>query len=48
MPIAWHPPRYRDWCVPEDEKQEIKNCGHKEWVFLYLMTGYKTFLTKEK
>ena len=21
MPIAWHPSRYWDWCVPEDEKE---------------------------
>ena len=48
LPIAWHPSRYWDWCVPEDEKQEIKNCGHKAWVILYLMTGYKNFLTKGK
>ena len=20
MPIAWHPSRWWDWCVPEDEK----------------------------
>ena len=24
MPIAWHPSRWRDWCVPEDEKKETK------------------------
>ena len=22
LPIPWHPPRYSDWCVPEDEKKE--------------------------
>ena len=22
MPIAYHPLRYWDWCVPEDEKKE--------------------------
>ena len=22
MPIAWHPSRWWDWCVPEDEKKE--------------------------
>ena len=21
MPIAWHPSRWWDWCVPEDEKK---------------------------
>ena len=24
MPIAWHPPRWWDWCVPEDEKKETE------------------------
>ena len=24
MPIAWHPSRWWDWCVPEDEKQETE------------------------
>ena len=24
MPITWHPDRVMDWCVPEDEKKEIK------------------------
>ena len=28
MPIAWHPLRWWDWCVPEDEKKEIE----KLWV----------------
>ena len=23
-PIAWHPSRWWDWCVPEDEKKEIE------------------------
>ena len=23
LPIAWHPGRWWDWCVPEDEKKEI-------------------------
>ena len=23
-PIAWHPSRWWDWCIPEDEKQEIE------------------------
>ena len=22
MPIAWHPSRWWDWCIPEDEKKE--------------------------
>ena len=24
MPIAWHPDRYWDWCVPEDKKSELE------------------------
>ena len=24
IPIAWHPSRWWDWCVPEDEKQEAE------------------------
>ena len=28
MPIAWHPLRWWDWCMPEDEKKEIE----KFWV----------------
>ena len=25
MPIAWHPSRWWDWCVPEDKKRETEN-----------------------
>ena len=24
MPIAWHPSRYWDWCMPEDEKRDTE------------------------
>ena len=24
IPIAWHPSRYWDWCMPEDEKKEAE------------------------
>ena len=24
LPIAWHPSRYWDWCISEDEKQETE------------------------
>ena len=24
MPIAWHPSRYWDWCISEDEKKETE------------------------
>ena len=32
LPIAWHPSRWQDWCMPEDEKQGIE----KLWAFLYV------------
>ena len=25
MPIAWHPSRWWDWCVPKGEKKETEN-----------------------
>ena len=24
MPVAWHPDRWWDWCVPEDEKKRLE------------------------
>ena len=24
MPVAWHPKRWWDWCLLEDEKKEIE------------------------
>ena len=24
MPVSWHPNRWWDWCVSEDEKKEIE------------------------
>ena len=24
MPVAWHPTRWQDWCMPEDEKKKKK------------------------
>ena len=24
MVVAWHPDRYWNWCVPEDEKKELE------------------------
>ena len=27
LPVAWHPDRYWDWCVDEEEKREIS----KRW-----------------
>ena len=23
MPVAWHPDRWWDWCISEDEKKDI-------------------------
>ena len=35
LPITWHPLRYWDWCMSEDEKKKKqKNCGHKHSLFL--------------
>ena len=39
MLIAWHPSRWWDWCVPNDEKQGQKNCGDKQ--DLFVSGGYK-------
>ena len=25
IPVAWHPSRWWDWCVPEDKKRETEN-----------------------
>ena len=30
MSIAWHPKRWWDWCLSEDEKKEIDNMLTKE------------------
>ena len=24
MPVAWHPTRWWDWCIPEDQNKEVK------------------------
>ena len=35
LPIAWHPSRYWDWCMSEDEKKKTqKNYGHKHGLFV--------------
>ena len=31
MPIAWHQSRFWDWCIPEDEKQEIEKTFLTAW-----------------
>ena len=51
QPITWHPSTYWDWCMSEDEKKKKKkknNYEHKHRLFLYLMTGYKNFLTQKE
>ena len=25
LPIAWHPSRWWNWCIPKDEKRETEN-----------------------
>ena len=27
MPAAWHPTRWCDWCLPEDNKQSLIKSG---------------------
>ena len=36
MPIAWHPSRWWDWCVLNDEKKRQKNCESNTQLFLKL------------
>ena len=31
MPVAWHPNRWWDWCVPEDEEKEIDSMLKEEF-----------------
>ena len=52
MPIAWHPSRWWDWCIPNNEKQEteiffwqldmlrLKNVLTKEDVEIWSKRGY--------
>ena len=30
MPVAWHPDKWWDWCISEDEKKEIDPIFIKE------------------
>ena len=41
LPVAQHPSRWWDWCVPEDEKEETEKLWAQIWAFLCLVTGYK-------
>ena len=45
MPIAWHPPRWWDWCVPEDKKKKQKNCRHKYGPFCIWLPDTKMLQT---
>ena len=47
MLIAWHPSRWWDWCLDEDEKKETENCRHKYGLFCVWWPGTKIFLTKK-
>ena len=33
MLIAWHPSRWWDWCIPEDEKQETEKLWRQVQAF---------------
>ena len=44
--ISWHPSRYWDWCVSEDEKKRQKNCGIYIDLFVYGDQIQKRFDTK--
>ena len=38
MPIVWHPLRWWDWCVPEDEKEQTEELWKQQIVvFNYLI-----------
>ena len=43
MPIAWHPSRWWDWCVPEDEKKQAE----KFFFFTIWYDEIKNVLIKE-
>ena len=43
MPIAWHPKRWWDFCMSEDEKKEIEPI-FTEWCFKCIQfEGINTF-----
>ena len=48
MRIAWHPSRWWDWCLDEDEKKETEKCGHEYRFFLRLVTGYKNVFDQQE
>ena len=40
MPIAWHPSRYWDWCMSEDEKKRDRKIVSINMDFY--VSGYQT------
>ena len=46
MPIIWHPSRWWDWCMSEDEKKETEKLWDKYRPFLCMVTGYKNIFLK--
>ena len=43
--VTWYPSRWWNCCVPQDDKKSRKNMEINIGPFLYLMTGYKYFLS---
>ena len=41
--IFWHPSRYLDWCMSEDEKKKNRKIVGINMDLLRLMTRYKNF-----
>ena len=38
LPVAWHPLRHWNWCMPEDEKKKRqKNCGNNKQLFFKII-----------
>ena len=33
LPIAWHPDRFWDWCVDEEEKGFLEGMWRESWVY---------------
>ena len=48
MPIAWHPSRWWDWCVPNDEKNNRKIVGISMGFFVSGERIQKFFLTQKE
>ena len=41
MPEAWHPDRWWDWCMVEDEKKETDPMFIEELYYKCVSVGYK-------